>query len=260
MLGQHFYNEGLRKVVIAFGSLFNNIVITRKDSTGKTTQSMKVPLAYGPSQKFLARLDQDPNATQKIALTLPRIGFEMQSFDYDGSRKLNRIIRQKRVTDENDKKLKQMTTQYTPVPYNINFEMFVMAKNSDDGIQIVEQILPYFQPEYTVTIREVPEMEIVRDVPIILNSIGYEDTYEGDFQTRRAIIYTFSFAAKAYVYGPVTTAKPITKAQVDIYDDLTDKATERHHRIVTTATAPTTAGTADGFDDFGFNEVTSEWT
>ena len=121
MLGQHFYNEGLRKVVIAFGSLFNNIVITRKDSTGKTTQSMKVPLAYGPSQKFLARLDQDPNATQKIALTLPRIGFEMQSFDYDGSRKLNRIIRQKRVTDENDKKLKQMTTQYTPVPYNINF-------------------------------------------------------------------------------------------------------------------------------------------
>jgi len=255
MLGNYFYNESLRKTIIAFGSLFNDIVITRKNAAGTETQSMKVPLAYGPKQKFMVRLDQDPGITQTVALTLPRIGFEIQSFDYDPSRKLNRIIKQKKVSGEDDKKTKQMSTQYSPVPYNMNFELFVMAKNSDDGIQIVEQILPYFQPEYTVTIKEVPEMDIVRDVPVVLNSIAYEDSYEGDFQTRRAIIYTFAFVAKSYVYGPVTTAKPITKVQVDTYADLPAAAPDRHQRYTATAAAP-----ADGFDDFGFNETTSEWT
>jgi len=137
----------------------------------------------------------------------------------------------------------------------MNFELFVMAKNSDDGIQIIEQILPFFQPEYTVSINEVPDMDIVRDVPIVLNSIGYEDTYEGDFQTRRAIIYTLSFTAKSYVYGPVTTAKPITKVQADTYTDLPANAPTRVQRFTVQATAPT--GGDD--DNFGFNESTSEW-
>jgi hypothetical protein len=189
-------------------------------------------------------------------MTLPRMGFEIQSFDYDPTRKLNRIIRQKKVSNTTDKKLKQMNTQYTPVPYNMNFELFVMTKNSDDGIQIIEQILPYFQPEYTVSIKEVPEMDIVRDVPVILNSIAYEDTYEGDFTTRRAIIYTMGFTAKSYVYGPVTTAKPITKVQADVYGDLQDQAPERIQRFTTQAVVDTTAGD----DNFGFNETTSEWT
>ena len=256
MLGNYFYNESLRKTIIAFGSLFNDIVISRKDSAGAEIQSMKVPLAYGPKQKFISRLTQDPGITQTVALTLPRIGFEIQSFDYDSSRKLNRIIKQKKVSGDDDKKTKQMSTQYSPVPYNMNFELFVMAKNSDDGIQIVEQILPYFQPEYTVSIKEVPEMDIVRDVPVVLNSIAYEDSYEGDFQTRRAIIYTFSFVAKSYVYGPVTTAKPITKVQADTYSDLQDQAPERVQRFTTQAVVDVTAGD----DNFGFNETTSEWT
>ena len=254
MLGQYFYNESLRKTIIAFGSLFNDIQITRKDSAGVDVQTMKVPLAYGPKQKFITRLTQDPGATQQVALTLPRIGFEIQSFDYDPNRKINRTIRQKKVANTNDKKLKQMSTQYTPVPYNMNFELFVMAKNSDDGIQIIEQILPFFQPEYTVSIKEVPEMDIVRDVPIVLNSIGYEDSYEGDFQTRRAIIYTLAFTAKSYVYGPVTTAKPITKVQADTYSDLPATAPTRVQRFTVEATAG-----ADGDDNFGFNESTSEW-
>ena len=147
-----------------------------------------------------------------------------------------------------------MSTQYTPVPYNMQFELFVMTKNSDDGIQIVEQILPFFQPEYTVSIREVPDMDIVRDVPIVLNSIGYEDTYEGDFTTRRAIIYTFQFTAKSYVYGPVTTAKPITKVQADTYADLPAATPTRVQRFTTQVT-----GTGDSDDNFGFNESTSEW-
>ena len=207
MLGQYFYNESLRKCIIAFGSLFNDIYITRKNASGTDSQSMKVPLAYGPKQKFMVRLDADPNLDQKVAITLPRIGFEIAGFDYDPSRKLNRIIKRKKVANTSDKALKQMSTQYTPVPYNLNFELFVMTKNSDDGIQIVEQILPFFQPEYTVTINEVPEMAIVRDVPIVLNNIGYEDTYTGSFTERRAIIYTLNFTAKAYVYGPVTTCE-----------------------------------------------------
>ena len=151
MLGQYFYNESIRKCIIAFGSLFNDIYIERKDAAGTTIQTLKVPLAYGPKQKFYIRLEADPNLDEKVAITLPRIGFEISGLDYDPSRKLNRIIKKKMVSNTEDKKLKQMTTQYTPVAYNLSFEMFVMAKNSDDGIQIVEQIIPFFQPEYTVS-------------------------------------------------------------------------------------------------------------
>ena len=254
MLGQYFYNESLRKCIIAFGSLFNDIYITRKNASGTDSQSMKVPLAYGPKQKFMVRLDADPNLDQKVAITLPRIGFEIAGFDYDPSRKLNRIIKRKKVANTADKALKAMSTQYSPVPYNLTFELFVMTKNSDDGIQIVEQILPFFQPEYTVTINEVPEMSIIRDVPIVLNNIGYEDTYTGGFTERRAIIYTLNFTAKAYVYGPVTTAKPITKAEATIYADLQDKAPPRVARVTEQA-----IGTPDADDNFGFNETISEW-
>ena len=254
MLGQYFYNESLRKCIIAFGSLFNDIYITRKNASGTDSQSMKVPLAYGPKQKFMVRLDADPNLDQKVAITLPRIGFEIAGFDYDPSRKLNRIIKRKKVSNTTDKALKQMNTQYSPVPYNLNFKLFVMTKNSDDGIQIVEQILPFFQPEYTVTIKEVPEMSVIRDVPIVLNNIGYEDTYTGSFTERRAIIYTLNFTAKAYVYGPVTTAKPITKAEATVYADLQDKAPPRVARVTQQA-----IGTPDADDNFGFNETISEW-
>jgi len=256
MLGQsYFYHETLRKTVVAFGSLFNDIQVTRTNSSGAAVQSLKVPLAYGPKQKFIARLEQEPTLPSTTALSLPRIGFEIQAFDYDPSRKLNRIIKQKKVSNTDDKKLKQMNTQYSPVPYNVNFELFVMAKNSDDGIQIVEQILPFFQPEYTVSINEVPSMDIVRDVPIVLNNIAYEDTYEGDFVTRRAIIYTFSFTAKTYVYGPVTTAKPITKVQADTYTDLPSQTPERIQRLTVTAKVDDSLGD----DNFGFNETSSEW-
>ena len=254
MLGQYFYNESLRKCIIAFGSLFNDIYITRKNASGTDSQSMKVPLAYGPKQKFMVRLDADPNLDQKVAITLPRIGFEIAGFDYDPSRKLNRIIKRKKVSNTTDKALKQMNTQYSPVPYNLNFELFVMTKNSDDGIQIVEQILPFFQPEYTVTIKEVPEMSVIRDVPIVLNNIGYEDTYTGSFTERRAIIYTLNFTAKAYVYGPVSTSKPITKAEATVYADLQDKAPPRVARVTQQA-----IGTPDADDNFGFNETISEW-
>ena len=254
MLGTYFYNESIRKCIIAFGSLFNDIYITRKDAAGVEVQTLKVPLAYGPKQKFFIRLEADPNLDEKVAITLPRIGFEISGLDYDPARKLNRILKKKIVSNTEDKKLKQMTTQYTPVAYNLNFELFVMAKNSDDGIQIVEQIIPFFQPEYTVSIKEVPEMDTIRDVPIVLNSINYEDTYTGSFTERRAIIYTFNFTAKAYVYGPVSTDRPVTKAEVKTYADLQSAAPTRVQKIVTTVTTG-----PDADDNFGFNEEISEW-
>ena len=254
MLGQYFYNETIRRTIIAFGSLFNDVYIERRNAADVTVQTLKVPLAYGPKQKFIIRLEGDPGLDQKVAITLPRIGFEISALDYAPERKLNRILKRKKVQGATDDKLKSMLTQYSPVPWNIGFELFVMARNSDDGIQIVEQILPFFQPEYTVSIKEVPEMDTIRDVPIILNSVNYEDTYQGDFTTRRAIIYTFNFTAKTYVYGPVTSTKQITKAEVKTYADLQEAAPTRVQKVTTTvSTAP------DSDDNFGFNETTSEW-
>ncbi len=170
MLGQQFYHETIRKVVVAFGTMFNNIQLVRKDNTGKIVQSMKVPLAYGPRQKFLVRLAEDPDLTKQVAVTLPRIGFEIGGLTYDPTRKLNRVQKFKKVTSGSTKKLE---TQYMPVPYNVGFELYVLANNSDDALQIVEQILPYSQPEYTLTLNDMSEMGIKRDVHIDLNSISY---------------------------------------------------------------------------------------
>src|SRR6056300_850389 len=257
MIGQYFYNESTRNVVVAFGTLFNNIQLSKKDGNGNVIQSMKVPLAYGPKQKWLSRLTEDPNLSKKVAVTLPRIGFEISGLTYDSTRKLNKIMKVKKVADGTDSE--QVKSGFMPVPYNINFELYVLSKNSDDALQIVEQILPYFQPEYTVTLREVPELDIVRDVPIVLNSISYEDDYEGDFTSRRSIIYTLSFTAKYYLYGPVTSTNVIRSVQVDQYADLPVNAPSREQRY-TVAPNPSNA-TAQEFDldddNFGFNETTS---
>jgi hypothetical protein len=252
MLGQQFYHETMRKIVVSFGTLFNNIQIVRKNSSGAVVQSMKVPLAYGPQQKFLARLNSDPSLASKVAVTLPRLGFEMNGITYDPSRKLNRVQKFRKVkTSAND--ADKLDTQYMPVPYNINFTLYAMAKNSDDALQIVEQILPFFQPDYTLTINDMADMGIKRDVPIILNDVSYEDNYQGDFTERRAIIYTMTFTAKFYLYGPVTSTSVIKTVQVDQYTDLPDQSPKREQRYTVT---PSPAS-ADADDDFGFNESTS---
>jgi hypothetical protein len=252
MLGQQFYHETMRKIVVSFGTLFNNIQIVRKNSAGTIVQSMKVPLAYGPQQKFLARINADPALGAKVAVTLPRLGFEMTGITYDPTRKLNRVQKFRKVKSSTDDSNK-LDTQYMPVPYNINFTLYAMAKNSDDALQIVEQILPYFQPDYTLTINDMADMGIKRDVPIILNDVSYEDNYQGDFTERRAIIYTLAFTAKFYLYGPVTSSSVIKTVQVDQYTDLPDQSPKREQRYTVT---PTPAS-ADADDDFGFNETTS---
>ena len=252
MLGQQFYHETMRKIVVSFGTLFNNIQIVRKNSAGTVVQAMKVPLAYGPQQKFLARLNADPALGAKVAVTLPRLGFEMTGISYDPTRKLNRVQKFRKVkTSAND--ADKLDTQYMPVPYNINFTLYAMAKNSDDALQIVEQILPFFQPDYTLTINDMADMGIKRDVPIILNDVSYEDNYQGDFTERRAIIYTLGFTAKFYLYGPVTSSSVIKTVQVDQYTNLPDQSPKREQRYTVT---PSPA-TSDADDDFGFNETTS---
>ena len=250
MLGTQFYHESIRKIIVSFGTMFNEINLVRKDSSGSITQSMKVPLAYGPKEKFLARLRQDADLSKTVAITLPRLGFEIKNLSYDPTRKLNRVQKFKKVKGA---KASQLDTQYMPVPYNLELELYIMAKQSDDALQIVEQILPYFQPDYTLTINDMTDMGIKRDVPVVLGGISYEDNYEGDFTARRALIYTLSFTAKFYLYGPVTSTKVIKTVQVDQYTDMPDTSPKREQRYTVTPKP----STASAEDDFGFNETTS---
>ena len=253
MLGnRQFYHETVRNIIVGFGTLFNDIHVVRKNNSGVVTQSMKVPLAYGPKQKWLARLDQDAGLDSKVAITLPRMGFEIQNMTYDPARKLNRVQKFKKVKSSASNSNK-LDTQFMPVPYNLNIQLYAMAKQSDDALQMVEQILPYFQPDYTLTIKDMEEMGIARDIPIVLNSINYEDSYKGDYAERRAIMYTLDFTTKFYLYGPVTSSKVIKTVQVDQYTDMPDVSPTREQRY--TATPNPTSADAD--DDFGFNETTS---
>ena len=250
MLGQQFYHETIRKIIIAFGTTFNNIQLVRKDNDGNIIQSMKVPLAYGPQQKWLVRLNEDADLSKQVAITLPRIGFEIQNLSYDPTRKLNRVQKFKKIKTG---KSNTLESQFMPVPYNLSVQLYVMAKQSDDALQIVEQILPFFQPDYTLTINDMADMGIKRDVPIILESISYEDNYQGDFETRRALIYTLDFSVKFYLYGPVTSSSVIKTVQVDQYADIKDNSPRREQRY----TVSPKPASADADDDFGFNETTS---
>ena len=214
MLGQYFYNEAIRKTVIGFGTLFNNIELQKKDpETGSILEVEKVPLAYGPKQKFLSRLEQNPTASagKNIAITLPRLYFELTGISYDASRKTSPIQKYRKVITDNGDEVK---SQYVPVPYNIDFELGILAKNQDDGLQILEQILPYFQPNFNITINMIADMDEKKDIMITLNSINYEDDWEDDYLQRRSIVWYLNFTAKSYIYGPYTQSGVIKKATV----------------------------------------------
>lgn len=197
MFGSTFYNETTRRYVAVFGTLFNDITISRKDNSGTTIQTMKVPVNYGPMQKFLARLEQDPSLTAP-AMTLPRITFEITGMAYDGERVLTGLTRNRapKTTDNNS-----YNTQFTPTPYNIEFQLNIMTKYTEDGSKILEQILPYFKPEFTPTVKLVDDLDMYFDIPVVLTSVSTEDTYDGSFEDRRALIWTLSFTMKAYYFG-----------------------------------------------------------
>jgi hypothetical protein len=204
-----------------------------------------VPLAYAPKEKFLVRLDQQPDLNEReFAITLPRMGFEITGITYDGSRKLTRVQKYKTVKTGAEGKV--LNYNYTPVPYNISYGLYIFTATAESGLQIVEQILPYFQPDYTVTVNAIPEMNIKRDVPIVLNNVTYEDSYSGDFTTRRAVIYSLTFTAKTYLFGPTSTQKVIKETQADLYTDLPESKREERVIVVPNPTS------ADADDDFGF--------
>jgi len=212
MFGTYFYHQTSRKMVVAFGSLFNTIEVRRTDSSDAVTEIIKIPLSYGPKDKMLVRISQDPNLNPKVALTVPRMGFELTAMTYDGVRKLNTMGRNVKKGTTGLKK------QFQPVPYNWDFSLYVFVKNAEDGTQILEQILPFFTPDFTVTMNLVSSMSEKRDIPLVLNSVSSEDTYEGDFATRRSIIWTLSFLMKGFLYPSVTdNAKIITSSVVDTH-------------------------------------------
>ena len=197
---EYFYHEILRRTIVSFGSLFNDITIKHNNSSNETVSSIKVPLAYGPTQKFLARLEQVPNLNAPIQMTLPRMSFEFTGLNYDASRKVTTT--QTFVSAVTTDKTKPRKS-YMPVPYNMSFELSIMTKLNDDMLQIIEQIIPYFQPAYTISVDLVETIGEKRDIPVVLEGISMQDDYEGDYSTRRALIYTLRFTAKTYLFGTI---------------------------------------------------------
>jgi len=244
MFGKHFYNKNIRNIVVLFGTVFNDISIKRLKSNGTVDKHFKVPISYGPAQKYLTMLDQKTSTTGKYntAISLPRMAFEITQLTYDGTRKLQTTRRIHKVNDTDSTKLISL---YTPVPYNFDIELSVMVKNSDDGTQILEQILPFFTPEFQVTMNEMSIMGVKRDIPIIFTGMTSEDTYQGDLMTRRSLIHTLQFTIHGHIYGPTKDQGIIKEVDVNaganflIADDLN----------VDVKPDPTTA---DPDDDYGY--------
>ena len=248
MLGTYFYHEIIRKTVISFGTLFNDIYVRHEDGAGNDISEIKVPVAYGPRQKFLARIQQQPELNKATQISLPRMSFEMTSISYDSTRKAG--ITQTFKAKDGDK----MKKVFMPVPYNIGFELNIMTKLNDDALQIVEQILPYFQPSFNLTVDLVSSIGEKRDISVVLDSISFEDDYEGDYSTRRALIYTLNFTAKTYLFGPVAESPEglIKKVQVDYAMQLDKGQARRELRYTATPQA------RKDYDSDGTSALTEE--
>ena len=264
MLGNYFYHEIIRKTVIAFGTLFNDIHVRHDDGAGNVISEMKVPVAYGPRQKFLARIQQQPELNKATQITLPRMSFEMNSITYDPSRKSGITQTFKAKDGEKIKKV------FMPVPYNLGFELNILTKLQDDSLQIVEQILPFFQPGFNISIDLVKSIGEKRDIPMVLNNISQQDDYEGDFATRRALIYTLSFTAKTFFFNFIakTPEGLIKKVQLDYYSDTNTRTAKRVQRYTVVPKAKKDYNDDDVIDtqddaliepgdDFGFTETST---
>ncbi len=246
-----FYHGTIRNSITAFGRIFNDIVIERRDQEGNKIQTLKVPFSYAAKEKWLQRLEQDTDIDgQTVGHTLPRISFEMTNLTYDGTRKvqsLNRLF--KYETGQNE----SLTRMFAPVPYNIEISLYAIAKTQEDALMIVEQILPFFTPQYNVPMKALPDMDLNLDVPVILNSVSMQDDYEGDMMTRRQIVYTLNFTMKTYLFGPVGTSNVITKVTANLSD--TDNVNNKYETYVAEATMdesttdPTDYDVIEGWND-----------
>lgn len=234
MNGRYYYHQIFRKSILAFGTVFNNIIVKRKQpgvdrpTTDDALEAYKVPVKYGPYQKYLAIIEAEPaDQRQQTQISLPRISFEIKGLNYDGSRKLVPTQFAKTVPTAGDDKGKAVQySQYLPVPYNLEIEMAVISKNQDDGLQIIEQILPNFHPSLNVSIEVIDVTHEERDIAIVLNGIGYTDDYVGDYTKRRTLIWTLNFTVKTYLFGPVDAQKDIRKIVLDYRTDIVKRSTE----------------------------------
>ena len=267
MLGNYFYHEIIRKTVIAFGTLFNDIHVRHDDQAGNAISDIKVPVAYGPRQKFLARITQQAELNKATQITLPRMSFEITSIQYDSSRKAGITQTFKAPNKDNEDKL---TKVFMPVPYNIGFDLNILVKLQDDGLQILEQILPFFQPGFNISIDLVRSIGEKRDIPMVLTNIAQQDDYGGDFATRRALIYTLSFTAKTFFFNFIakTPEGLIKKVQLDYYSDTNTRTAKRVQRYTVVPKAKKDYNDDDVIDtqddaliepgdDFGFTETST---
>ena len=232
MLGQYFYHEIIRKTIISFGTLFNTIDIQHKKPDGTVHSTVRVPIAYGPAEKFLARLEQKPDLRQRVAITLPRLAFELTNIQYDSERKVSTMQTFKANNKVGTKVAKKL---YMPVPYNLGFRLNVMTQYNEDSLQIIEQILPYFQPSFNLTVDLVKSIGEKRDIPMVLDSMSFDDNYESGYEEKRVITHTLEFTAKTYLFGPVPTSSEglIKKVQVDYQTDTANtKTASRQLRYV----------------------------
>ena len=244
MLGHTFYHQHLRKYVIVFGTLFNDIIIQRKDNSGNIVQDIKVPLAYAPREKALARLDQDPDLSRKVGMVLPRMSFEMTGINYAPERKLNKIHRN--VSAYSDDKAK-LYAAYNPVAYDVGFELNVYTRFAEDSTQVLEQILPFFTPEWSVSMTLIPEMNWKQDIPVVLNGVSMQDTYDGDFETRRALIHTLNFTLKGYLWGPLRKTGIIKTANVMTHVDTSTVYANQHPSNTVFANVNVTNSSSSGY-------------
>lgn len=218
MLGSKFYHSSIRKYVILFGTLFNDITIDRVDSSNTVVQTISVPISYGPKERYLARAVQNPDLLRSVSMVFPRISFEINTIRYASERKLNSVNR----NVYSNANTATLSSQFNPVPYDFDIVLSVIARNADDATRIVEQILPYFTPEWTVGVKLIPDMNIEMDIPIVLKSVALEDSYANNFEAKEFIIWTLSFTLKGYLYGPITKPKIIKQAYVSLYTPTTN--------------------------------------
>ena len=255
MFGTYFYHKRVRSAVSVFGSLFNNLYVLRKNSAGQTISQVKVPLSYAPKRNFIARLESMNNgeeAERRVAIKLPRMSFEITSIAYDETRQLNKMNTLNKVVSGSTTTRQKI---FSHTPYNINFDLNVYAKSQDDALQIVEQVFPFFTPQYTVTVKPFSNItDLTEDVPITLTSTNFSDDFEGAIEQRRTIVYTLSFEMKINFYGPLNTSKVIREVSNNIF--IIDSASGGDY-IKTQQITPTPANvSADS--DYGFNTVDSD--
>ena len=238
---KQFYHEHVKKAITAFGMIFTNINVNRVDGSNVTQQVIRVPLSYSTKQKFLSRiaLVSDADARGEVAITLPRMGFEIQGFEFDPSRKVSPIQKNKAIID--GAAVTGLSRTFVSTPYNMSLSLYVFAKNQEDGLQIVEQIMPFFNPDFNITVNELPELGIKRDIKITLDSIDYDDNYEGDLASRQSIIWTFNFTMRLNFYGHISNQNIIRTAIANAYATPSTLTSSNDYTKVTASITTTTA-------------------